>query len=82
MVKGFTFVASWGVLDLRWHGKEYSESEASRTAKSVHKGSPWHKLKGLLETNAGQEIVGPNEFAQRSRTLRAGPPANRFRGDS
>ena len=51
MVKDFTFVASWGVLDLRWHGKEYSESEASRTAKSVHKGSRWHELKGLLGKN-------------------------------
>jgi len=67
VVKDFILVASWGVLDLRWHGKEYSESEASRTPKLVHKGSPWHKLKGLLEKNAGQEIVGPNEFAQRSR---------------
>jgi hypothetical protein len=34
------------VLDCRLQ-TEYSGSEASRTAKSVHKGSPWHKLKGL-----------------------------------
>ena len=32
-MKGLTLVASWGVLDLRWHGKQYSYSEASRTGK-------------------------------------------------
>jgi len=51
------------VLDFLWHGKEDSESEASQTAKPVHQGVTWHKLKGWLGKNAGQEILGPNEVA-------------------
>ena len=47
VVKSLIFVASWECWTLRWHGKEYSESETSRTARSVHKGSRCHKLKGL-----------------------------------
>lgn len=61
-MQGFPFVASWGGLDLQWHGKEYSESEVSRTAKSVHKGSPSHKLKRLWKKNASQEIAGPQHW--------------------
>jgi len=28
VVKGFTLVASWGVLDLRWHGKAADTSRS------------------------------------------------------
>ena len=57
MVKGFTFVASWGVLDLRWHGKE---SDGSPTAKSVHKRITMAQVEGIVEETLVKKSLDRN----------------------